>query len=278
MIVYKYTRADSGIKILKGLQLKVSPPCEFNDPFELTPRSTNAIRRIYDLMLKNGEYQGSFADFRGSYDKVKPYRAEEINAAHRCFVKEDLASVKKASNYLAILCLSRPSDSCLMWTHYADHHKGVALGFDPAPLCKKTEDYGKVRYQIGRTRFDFQEPLSSEWWAEISRICRTKSCDWEYEQEYRMVFRIKRLRREPEVKGKPIVACTKCPTNKRFNFFIQFQPKTLKQVFLGLRISKREESDIKELLCSKKFDHVGLFKMKRHETEFRLCPVQIALK
>ena len=38
MTFYKYA-AESGIKILENLKLKVSPPNEFNDPFELTPKS-----------------------------------------------------------------------------------------------------------------------------------------------------------------------------------------------------------------------------------------------
>src|SRR5258708_37883239 len=121
MILYKYANAASGIKILQRLQLKVSPPCEFNDPFELTPCSTSGIKRIYKEAAKEG-FCGSFEDFRICYKTVAPHRAKEIKQFRSEASDADLYSVISASKRLAILCFSEPNDSALLWAHYADMH------------------------------------------------------------------------------------------------------------------------------------------------------------
>ena len=38
MILYKYA-GESGLRILEDLRLKITPPNEFNDPFEVTPHA-----------------------------------------------------------------------------------------------------------------------------------------------------------------------------------------------------------------------------------------------
>jgi hypothetical protein len=36
-IVYKYCKQQHGVDILKNLELKITPPNQFNDPFEFSP-------------------------------------------------------------------------------------------------------------------------------------------------------------------------------------------------------------------------------------------------
>ena len=53
MEVYKYC-GDLGVEILEKLELKVTPPNQFNDPFEFAPHMvcTNPKRRS-ELMLQS---------------------------------------------------------------------------------------------------------------------------------------------------------------------------------------------------------------------------------
>jgi hypothetical protein len=78
VIVYKYV-GDSGLKIIEGLRLRVTPPNEFNDPFEITPKSRRArplaemladvrtdskfYRGVFDDMVRDGLYHSSFEQF-----------------------------------------------------------------------------------------------------------------------------------------------------------------------------------------------------------------------
>ena len=76
MILYKYAGC-SGIRILETLRLRITPPNEFNDPFEITPRSKRfrSLPNLLDDLMSNPEksrnlYEGmkSGGDFKGTYN------------------------------------------------------------------------------------------------------------------------------------------------------------------------------------------------------------------
>lgn len=51
------------------------------------------------------------------------------------FIEESISQLKKQIRSLiqrcGVLCLSSLKDNIVMWSHYADHHKGIVLGFKP---------------------------------------------------------------------------------------------------------------------------------------------------
>jgi hypothetical protein len=64
MILYKYAD-DSGIRILEDLRLKVTPPNEFNDPFEITPNTRRArplAEMMADVRPETKFFQGVYED------------------------------------------------------------------------------------------------------------------------------------------------------------------------------------------------------------------------
>ena len=76
---------------------------------------------------------------------------------------------------VGILCLTESPDNMLMWSHYADCHRGVCFEFDTSyePFANAAE----VRYQITCPGLDYQE------------IVFTKLADWQYEHEWRILSR-----------------------------------------------------------------------------------------
>jgi hypothetical protein len=71
----------------------------------------------------------------------------------------------------------------LQWSHYADRHKGICLGFD---VSGGQEKFGRVAYVIDR--FPFPEKLDVDFsW----KLLTTKSKDWEYEKEWRIFLELK---------------------------------------------------------------------------------------
>jgi hypothetical protein len=77
-----------------------------------------------------------------------------------------------------IYCLSTKADSQLMWAHYGDHHRGVCLEFDARLL-----DFGQA-IQVNYNAAYPQYSLADD--DDFSPI-HTKSADWSYEQEYRVI-------------------------------------------------------------------------------------------
>jgi Protein of unknown function (DUF2971) len=77
-----------------------------------------------------------------------------------------------------IYCLSTRPASPLMWSHYADHHRGVCLEFDA-----RTLDFGsatEVTYSATYPNFRLEDDT------DLSPFY-IKSSDWAYEEEYRLV-------------------------------------------------------------------------------------------
>jgi len=96
-------------------------------------------------------------------------------------------------NTLGILSLSERNDSILMWSHYANSHKGFCIGFGNN-LDVKVSDVREVIYaEVRNTKFlfdfltnsdptleNFEEALRREYFL-------TKYIDWKYEKEWRIV-------------------------------------------------------------------------------------------
>src|SRR5450432_1717823 len=76
--IYKYC-GKYGLKVLDNLELKITPPNQFNDPFEFTPKmicsdpvryATRTLERestlqiLYGMCISDGKFSGSFEKFK----------------------------------------------------------------------------------------------------------------------------------------------------------------------------------------------------------------------
>src|SRR5262252_300566 len=77
-----------------------------------------------------------------------------------------------------IYCLSTRPDCPLMWGHYADHHRGVCLEFNvqTPDFCQAIQ----VDYSSEYPQFSLADGT------DISPF-HSKSADWSYEREYRLI-------------------------------------------------------------------------------------------
>lgn len=190
MRVYKFYPAKWGLEALSKRRLKVSPIDELNDPFEY-------------LSLDLGE------------KSVRAWAKE-----FRKIVTQDNGIISFSSNW------SQP----LMWAHYADSHKGVALGFEvPERLLFKI-DYVENRIKPD-TNVDHSK---SSMEGLIHKLLRTKHSEWSYEDEFRLV--------------RPLENCI-CESDK---FFTELNETTiLKEVILGARYQTSHFGQLSAELKSK---------------------------
>jgi len=80
---------------------------------------------------------------------------------------------------LGILCFSRGWGSPVLWSHYADKHKGIALGFDIPIELTSPVIYSPTRLDIDLTAFEEKD---------AGVMVHTKFEHWAYEDEVRMHF------------------------------------------------------------------------------------------
>jgi hypothetical protein len=91
--------------------------------------------------------------------------------ANRRALQETKDEIAKSSG---LLCFCASWDNPILWSHYADRHKGLCLGFDmPAGL-------EQVRYVV--SRFPWPAELSQRF---MEQVVMTKFVHWSYEDEYR---------------------------------------------------------------------------------------------
>ncbi len=277
MVLYKYA-GDSGIKVLEDLRLKITPPNEFNDPFELTPRSKFTItlcdmlnrvrtspeyyRPVFEAM-KNDGLTHTFEQFIEILPKLLPNKFNEFRKAMRqSLVEHDMKSLNEASLELGILCVSKLPNSIPMWSYYANHHKGIAIGLDLSKAGNALPgQFGKVRYHKSRRGVNpWLISASREWFKQVTDTIFIKSRDWVHESEYRRVFRLADLvHATPDEKGKR-------------HYLLDIGGSAIQEIIFGCRIDESYERQIRAELDrrAKTFGHVKLFRCKRHDTRFEL--------
>ena len=96
-------------------------------------------------------------------------------------VRKGLASWKDEQGATTgLLCFSTGWDSTLMWSHYANGHRGVCFGFD-----LKRDFVIPVKYRKARIEIEFDETNVTLTPQLEAQLRCTKSNEWKYEQELR---------------------------------------------------------------------------------------------
>ncbi len=108
-----------------------------------------------------------------------------------CEQRSDRAALrdlkKKMAEKNGLICFSEDWTNPVHWSHYADQHRGIALGFEVDPTIVEKVHYENVRTVIenlGTVLGSFKDGNASHDWIVKEVICR-KFKHWEYEQEWR---------------------------------------------------------------------------------------------
>ena len=88
---------------------------------------------------------------------------------------------KRTAARLGLLCFSKSWRNPVLWSHYADEHKGICLGFDVPESCLH-----EVKYVAERLQFEQLVPDEGQ----LQQLLRTKFKDWGYEAEYRRIVHL----------------------------------------------------------------------------------------
>jgi len=272
-IAFKYCD-DRGLDILRNLRLKVTPPLYFNDPFEFTPHvvcsspnrkfkdffgDKKEQRKLYDQQRRLG-YQGTMREFRR---ELRNRRPELISQGTPRIPEANRALQEKMPSHYSrehgVMCLSKRSDSLLMWGHYSRAHTGFVVGLDLQwkPFNAANKGMRDVKYVRERPEWDTVTPLEGmEANRALEKIIFSKNEDWAYERELRQLFELKCLLKETGEKGD--------------SYYLEMPAHVVKCVILGLRTPKELENGVRMILCDEKLAHVSLWKAGLHESQFAL--------
>lgn len=274
-ILYKYTTAETAKIILETGKLRWQSPCQFNDVNELQRMpalSPNFIeaRPIYSQKLIDIAY----SDVNGDLSAYSPW-TQMLVALLKQLKNKGTSSTSALSlidsvipqseqnledafrnstelnndGSLRCFCLTENEMNTLMWAHYGDSYKGCMLGFQHLnELSTPFAIADKVRYSDETTvigsalDFYLYGPTSEQNKETRLAIYCTKSADWKYEKEWRVIHKIK------------------MPDDKLYSDF-KFYPQELESITFGLKIDKEEKTQILELATSN-YSHCNIYELK----------------
>jgi len=201
ILLYRYLDAAAALRTIESRSFKIGRLRDFNDPFEWWMGITGIIPQ--------GEIVARAC--------VESF-LEDVNA------------------WMGIFCLSESIADPVLWSHYADKHKGVAFELsykvDPERLIK-------MEYTNQRPVFDanrLHDPAGFEAYAKplMDQLLRQKSPGWAYEREYRVFL---------DLAGCDILGG---------NYFKRIPEKFLTRLILGFKCP------LEELYVRKALDASGL--------------------
>lgn len=176
-IIYKYVSFETAIKIIEGKCLQYSISENFNDPFDLT-------NSLIDTSISKDDMTKLISESFIMKDKIKQQYID-FNHANPDFLPNIfLKTLDEAKSKMGITCFSKSPYNTLMWSHYADKHYGICLGFAFNQNQGDRVIQLAVRYANEiQPRNYFKETQFS-----IFNWIFTKSAVWEYEKEVRRVY------------------------------------------------------------------------------------------
>jgi len=154
----------------------------FNDPFDCRPvfsfDSNEEEMKRYLKRVTAKNMRGANRLERRSQESGALRRFQETKARKR-LIQTNLHHITEK---VGILCLSELADDILMWSHYADSHRGVCLEFDAqSDFFARAQS---VKYQLDRPILN--PILDSPARMAVSALL-TKAEHWAYEKEWRIV-------------------------------------------------------------------------------------------
>ncbi len=249
--LYKYRslsekQREHTLRLLAHDEIMLSSPRRFNDPFEARPQVI-----FTDTNAAISEYVGKLiANFR-------PGKTEEENRTARQqlfrLVERDPRMAFEQALWTivddyGILSLTQDPAHPLMWSHYADSHRGVCVEFNA------TQYFFPFAYEV-RYQDDYPvvDPLVDSPPDTITKAIITKATYWRYEKEFRVVM----PKFSDEEKREHIAKVNK-PVHKKMielhngEGVYKISPTALSGVILGAKISKEDEKELLGLIRARR--------------------------
>lgn len=224
-ILYKYKAFSNENQraiveqMIKRGQVYFAKPSQLNDPFEATPLVT--------LDRKESPFKYYMDMAKNRMPHASPARRLQVAAE----VQRQSENKRELLENACILSLCEGYDNPLLWAHYADNHRGVAIAY-------KTDLFLEICRPVNYTMTYPLFTLHSEDYEQQGlNVLFTKAKYWEYEQEWRLAF----MEDEANIAVLLESKLTPLPTwDRRLNLGVDF----VDAVYVGMNMP---EADVQRL-------------------------------
>ena len=280
---FKYTSFETARIILSDLTIRFSKPCSFNDIYDCeTPyKIINKFFKKDLLALYNSAFLLCHDDVMKNkleigYNKVRngEYSDEEIQQAAKIIIDNCRNYINKNQR---VLCLSKNNDKILMWSHYAQNHAGVVIGFDKnykfiknAREVKYSENLQKIEGRILKDLHSSNNQTRNEYIA----LFLTKYIDWQYENEVRCFFDVNKLANYfDEIKIQNIdlgyIKCLEQLKDEADFIDLPIAKECIKSIYLGVEMNILAKDEIIALVKNIN-NSIKIYKTKKANNSYKL--------
>ncbi len=246
---------------------------DFNDPFELNPNidklsEEDEIRKLVEkdfVKLIKEEYEKN--------PLIKTFISKEVFIQIAKGKEEAIKNLvvgmepkvvqmlpgmlqKTTNSLMGALSLSEVYDHELMWSHYADEHRGFVIGFDSTHDFfnqEKSKD-DELRH-LRKMEYRNSPPVITLMKTNATEVFFIKSIKWEYENEWRMLL--------------PLADSKKCIDKTPYPIHLfEFSTQAINCIILGSRSFETLQKEIQTLLKHDNFSHIKLFRAYLDNSSF----------
>jgi len=239
-MLYKYQRINTYFyDLLINNEFYFATPNELNDPMDC---NFNIVNEGDENDWRN--WLDRFDFFSSKAKEVLFQHLKKNNFDENILFKKD-NNFDQVRNSFGITCFGEKKDNLTMWSHYADSHKGVCIGFEPQ-LNSTSQgflfenlfvDYPNdtiPRNFYPLTKVDYMDSIPEPYNnlkeppKELFKFVKTKHTKWSDELEHRLIIDF-HLHKEKKYK---------------------FQKQHLKEVTFGMGINASDKELIQNLVNS----------------------------
>ena len=236
--LYKYRSfSEKAISSLRDNTGWFAKPSSFNDPFDCAfSLDQNRFEETNNLLHEQFASKYGFRLLSTAGD-------QEFERAHYRRLVRQIRDLFQ--NGIGLYCLSEKPDDILMWSHYADSHRGFCIKYARLASSMLGEISRPVKYTDDYPSFSFEDLpkiVENEGELKTEDLYMTKGKKREYEREWRLIHH----------PGNVSVA---------FDFPIT-------GIIFGARMSEGHRNRIRQVLAGS--DDVRFYQSKTSETSFRL--------
>lgn len=254
-ILYKYIDFIGGKAMIEKHSLKYCPINELNDPFEFMPggydMTHEALSQQAETIFENNKLV-YLKKIREQYPNISESNLKKILDVNRTTIIQklyiDLQNrnwehfIDMASKRYGVLSLCEEPTNILMWSHYADSHKGIVIGINSCVLTNPQQVHYTSKRPILKASFDSSE---EEYKDAVVKLMTTKAIEWKYEKEWRCIENLEKL--------------TSVTIDKNtLHLDLSLSLDSIKEIYFGAKMSNENKEAIKSLFSGNSPDFFNL--------------------
>lgn len=258
MTVYKYVTVKR-IDIFQNCSVRFTQAAALNDPFEAHP-CFSVLRESFQ-----DRSRALLTSLGKRLDEAAIVTAEILIPMK---VRDGIVNLQQdlATNW-PMLSLTKKRNNLLMWSHYADSHRGFVVGFDDNNAFFHREQ-PRTMSPLFPVVFSSKRPVVPRFEEAPNDLHKivflTKSEHWAYEEELRMF-------------AQPKAASSTTKDDRGFALYLfALPPDIFSEIIFGMSMAKEDKRHIAAIVKDR-YANVAIYEAKLNELDFDLDLVEYRL-